>query len=70
MRRCVAQVAALGDLGDEGTEGDNRGGSQSDFLCQGTPVGSKASQPVLPREDQDFVIYIQRLAQEQGPAIP
>ena len=49
MRRCVAQVAAFGDLCDEGIGGDNRGGSQSDLLCQGTPVGSKASQPVPPR---------------------
>ena len=46
--RGVAQVAALGYLGDEGTGGFNRWGPRSDLLCQGTPVGSKASQSVPP----------------------
>lgn len=45
-KELVALVVALGDLDDEGTGGYHRGGSRSDLLCQGTPAGSKASQPV------------------------
>ena len=56
QERQGAHVVALGDLGDEGTGGYHRGGSRSDLLCQGTPVGSKASQPVPPNAVNPFEV--------------
>jgi hypothetical protein len=47
--RGVAQVAALGYLGGEAERGCYEGSITTEhLLCQGTPVGCKASQPVPP----------------------
>ena len=47
--RWVALVAALGYRGGGPTEVSQQRSITTRLLCQGTPVGSQASQPVTPR---------------------